>query len=78
MDSNPGAHPEFWLLLSIAVVYAFAEGTFSSWAVIFVRESRGFSPVTATSALSAFLLPASSVGADPPIAWSSGCGLRSR
>jgi len=54
MDSSPAAHPEFWLLLSIAVVYAFAEGTFSSWAVIFVRESRGLSPMTATGALSAF------------------------
>ena len=54
MDSNPGTHPEFWLLLSIAVVYAFAEGTFSSWAVIFVRESRGLSPMTATGALSGF------------------------
>jgi fucose permease len=54
MDSSPAAQPEFWLLLSIAVVYAFAEGTFSSWAVIFVRESRGLSPMTATGALSAF------------------------
>jgi len=54
IDSNPGAHPEFWLLLTIAIVYAFAEGTFSSWAVIFVRESRGLSPMTATGALSAF------------------------
>ena len=54
MDSSPVAQPEFWLLLAIAVVYAFAEGTFSSWAVIYVRESRGLSPMIATSALSAF------------------------
>jgi fucose permease len=54
MDSSPVAHPEFWLLLAIVVVYAFAEGTFSSWAVIYVRESRGLSPEIATRALSAF------------------------
>jgi fucose permease len=54
MDTGPTAHPEFWLLAAIAVVYAFAEGTFSSWAVIFVRESRGLAPAVATSSLSAF------------------------
>jgi len=54
MDTDPTAHPEFWLLAAIAVVYAFAEGTFSSWAVIYVRESRGLAPTVATSSLSAF------------------------
>jgi fucose permease len=53
-DAKPAASPIFWLLAAIAVVYAFAEGTFSSWAVIFVREARGLPPEIATSALSAF------------------------
>jgi len=54
MTRRPTASTEFWLLAGIAVIYAFAEGTFSSWAVIYVRESRGLSAMVATSALSAF------------------------
>jgi fucose permease len=51
---NPARSVEFWLLVTIAVIYAFAEGTFSSWAVIYVHETRGLSAMVATSALSAF------------------------
>lgn len=51
---KPTAIPEFWLFLGIAAVYAFAEGTFSNWAVIYVHESRGFSDGVATSSLAAF------------------------
>ncbi|HEV2673008.1 MAG TPA: MFS transporter [Aliidongia sp.] len=51
---KPTSAPEFWLFLGIAAVYAFAEGTFSNWAVIYVHESRGFSDGVATSSLAAF------------------------
>jgi Major Facilitator Superfamily len=44
----------FWLFLGIGVIYAFAEGTFSNWAVIYVREARGFPEDIATTALAAF------------------------
>jgi fucose permease len=52
--ANPTVAPEFWLFLGIAVVYAFAEGSFSNWAVIYVHEARGLSADIATSALAAF------------------------
>ena len=54
LRSNPAESPEFWLLAAIAVVYAFAEGTFSGWAVIYVQDSKGLSAMAATGALSAF------------------------
>ena len=44
----------FWLFATIAVLYAFAEGTFSNWAVIFLRDSKGLSDIIAGYALSAF------------------------
>jgi fucose permease len=51
---HPSESREFWLLAAIAAVYAFAEGTFSGWAVIYVHESKGLSAMAATGALSAF------------------------
>ena len=51
---RPVASPLFWLFAAITVVYAFAEGTFSSWAVIFLRDGRGLPDMTASYALSAF------------------------
>ena len=36
------------------MIYAFAEGTFSSWAVLFLRDGRGLPDMTASLALSAF------------------------
>lgn len=48
------ASPEFWLLAAIAVVYAFAEGTFANWAVIFLADAKGLPPETAGAALSVF------------------------
>lgn len=38
----------------IAVLYAFAEGTFSSWAVIYLQEDRALPAAVATAALSVF------------------------
>jgi len=52
--TQPAASPIFWLFAAIAVIYAFAEGTFSSWAVIFLRDGRGLPDMTASLALSAF------------------------
>lgn len=51
---RPLTSPIFWLFAAIAVIYAFAEGTFSSWAVIFLRDGRGLPAMTASYALSAF------------------------
>lgn len=42
------------LLSLIAVFYAFAEGTFSNWAAIFLHEARGVSESTAALAISGF------------------------
>ena len=52
--ARPAGSPVFWLLAAITVIYAFAEGTFSSWAVIFLRDVKGLSGMTASYALSAF------------------------
>jgi fucose permease len=50
----PVAAPLFWLFAAITVIYAFAEGTFANWAVIYLRDSRGLAEMTAGLALSAF------------------------
>ncbi len=50
----PVAAPLFWLFAAITVIYAFAEGTFSNWAVIYLRDGRGLPEMTAGLALSAF------------------------
>ena len=44
----------FWLFVVAAVAYAFAEGTFSNWAVIYLHEARGVPEATAGIALSVF------------------------
>ncbi|MCK5454406.1 MAG: MFS transporter, partial [Calditrichia bacterium] len=43
-----------WVFLIIVVMYAFAEGTFSNWAVVYLNENRGIPLTTASLALSAF------------------------
>ncbi len=50
----PIASPAFWLFTAITVIYAFAEGTFSNWAVIFLRDVKGLPGMTGSYALSAF------------------------
>ncbi|MGH8598681.1 MAG: MFS transporter [Gammaproteobacteria bacterium] len=42
------------LLVVIAVLYAFAEGTFSNWAITYLNEDRGIDAGTAALALSVF------------------------
>lgn len=51
---NPSRDMVFWLFALIAVLYAFAEGTFANWAVLYLAESKGLSPIIATSALAVF------------------------
>ena len=50
----PVASVSFWLFAIIAVTYAFAEGTFSNWAVIYLHESKNLPEQTAALALSMF------------------------
>jgi fucose permease len=44
----------FWALAAIVVLYALAEGTFSSWAIIYLQEDRGLTEAVAGFALSTF------------------------
>jgi fucose permease len=54
----PSAHPlatgTFWLFAALSVFYAFAEGTFANWAVVYLREAKGLPEATAGLALSVF------------------------
>lgn len=43
-----------WAFLAVAVLYAFAEGTLSNWAVIYLHEEQGLPESSATLALAAF------------------------
>jgi len=58
-DETPGAPRPvkqglFWTFVAAAVLYAFAEGTFSNWAVLYLHEARGVPEPTAGLALSVF------------------------
>ena len=44
----------FWLILAVGILYAFSEGTFSNWAIIYISETRTLSTTIAAAALSAF------------------------
>jgi predicted MFS family arabinose efflux permease len=44
----------FWSFFAIAVIYAFAEGTFSNWIVVYLQDGKHLPAATATTALSAF------------------------
>jgi len=44
----------FWTFVVAAVLYAFAEGTFSNWAVIYLHEAKGVPQAAAGLALSVF------------------------
>jgi predicted MFS family arabinose efflux permease len=52
--ASPLREGVLWACILLAVLYAFAEGTFASWAVIYLKEDRGVSPSTAAFALSLF------------------------
>lgn len=51
---SPAASGLFWLFAATAVLYAFAEGTFSNWAVIYLQEDKGLPERVAGLALSVF------------------------
>jgi fucose permease len=52
--SPPLTSRAFWIFAAIAVLYAFAEGTFSNWAVIYLREAKALPAGVAALALSVF------------------------
>jgi fucose permease len=47
-------NPVLWTFAAIVVLYAFAEGTFSNWSVIYLHEERGIGIAEAGMALSVF------------------------
>ena len=51
---SPSSQASFWVLIAIAVLYAFAEGTFSNWALPFLVEDRALPAATAAATLSVF------------------------
>lgn len=50
----PVAVPAFWLFAVVAVLYAFAEGTFSNWAVVYLQEGKHLPATVAAAGLSVF------------------------
>lgn len=53
-QGTPQRESAFWLFVAIAVLYAFAEGTFSNWIVIYLQESKRLPETIAAAALSVF------------------------
>lgn len=51
---RPIASSSFWLFFLIAILYAFAEGTFYNWAVIYLQETKQLPMAVAAAALSVF------------------------
>jgi predicted MFS family arabinose efflux permease len=51
---HPIRLPGFWIFAAIAILYAFAEGTFSNWSVIYLHEVKHLPEMTAALALSLF------------------------
>ena len=53
-DENPLRTGILWTCVLLGILYAFAEGTFSNWSVIYLTDDRGVAPATAAFALSFF------------------------
>ena len=53
-EAGPLTAPLFWMFGAIAVLYAFAEGTFANWATIYLHEAKGLSEATGNLAISVF------------------------
>jgi predicted MFS family arabinose efflux permease len=53
-DARPWRSPALRLFAGIAMLYAFAEGTFSNWTVIYLHDVQRLTESVATGALSAF------------------------
>ncbi len=53
-EARPVAVPLLWVFVALSVLYAFVEGTFANWAVVFLSEGRGLDDAVAGVALSVF------------------------
>lgn len=53
-DAHPARTASFWLFAAICVLYAFAEGTFGNWAVLYLQDVKQLPPTVAAGALSVF------------------------
>lgn len=53
-DVHPVRVPAFWLFAIACVLYAFAEGTFSNWAVLYLQDVKQLPETIAAGALSVF------------------------
>jgi fucose permease len=53
-DEHPVRTAAFWLFTAISVLYAFAEGTFGNWAVLYLQDVKHLPETVAASALSVF------------------------
>ena len=53
-EEHPVRTAGFWLFMAIAVLYAFAEGTFGNWAVLYLQDVKHLPETVAASALSVF------------------------
>jgi fucose permease len=51
---HPVRAPAFWLFTAIAVLYAFAEGTFGNWAILYLQDVKHLPETVAAGALSVF------------------------
>ncbi len=54
LHDHPVRTAGFWLFTVIAVLYAFAEGTFGNWAVLYLQDVKHLPETVAASALSVF------------------------
>jgi len=54
LRDHPARTAGFWLFTVIAVLYAFAEGTFGNWAVLYLQDVKHLPETVAASALSVF------------------------
>lgn len=52
--AKPMTQAVLWVFIAIAVLYAFAEGTFANWAIIYLNEERNIDLAQASFALAIF------------------------
>jgi fucose permease len=53
-QDNPLVSFTLWIFVGIVILYAFAEGTFANWCIIYLNEERGIDLTQASLALSVF------------------------
>lgn len=51
---RPLTRPVLWGFVAIVILYAFAEGTFANWCIVFLHEERGIALTEASLALAVF------------------------